>query len=67
MEAIGGIVFLLLLLSLSLVWILALVHAVRVPDEQFRSGSKLLWVVLIALTHFVGAAIYWFVGRPRVV
>ncbi|MGH9223116.1 MAG: PLDc N-terminal domain-containing protein [Acidimicrobiales bacterium] len=67
MEAIGGIVFLLLLLSMSVVWIVALVQAVKVPDDQFRTGSKLLWVLLIALTHIVGAVIYWAVGRPRAV
>ena len=65
MEVVGGIVFLLFLLSLSVIWIVALVQAVRVPDDQFRTGSKMLWVLLIALTHIIGAVIYWAVGRPR--
>ena len=65
MEVVGGIVFLLTLLTLSLVWIVALVDAARTPDDTFRAGSKVLWVVVIALTHILGAVIYWAVGRPR--
>jgi hypothetical protein len=46
-------------------WIWCLVDAIRVPDDsQFQSGTKLLWVLIIALTGWIGAIIYLAVGRP---
>jgi hypothetical protein len=64
-AAIGGILFLALLLTASLFWIWALIDVLRTKDDsQFRRGSRLVWAVVIALTHLPGALIYWFVGRP---
>ena len=46
-------------------FIWALVDCVRVPDDRyFRSGTKLIWVLLIALTQLLGAIIYLAIGRP---
>jgi hypothetical protein len=46
-------------------WIYALVDAIRVPDDySYRSGSKLVWVLVIVLAGFVGAIIYLLVGKP---
>jgi hypothetical protein len=45
-------------------WILALVDAVRVPDDSmYRAGTKVTWVLVIVLTGFIGAIIYYAVGR----
>ncbi len=53
--AIGGLVL--------TIW--ALVDAIRVPDESmFQSGNRLIWVLVIVLTGFIGAIIYLIVGRP---
>lgn len=66
MEAIGGAAFLLVLLGFIVFWVWSLVDAVRVPDDSaFRAGSKVVWVVVIALTGFIGSLIYLAVGRPR--
>ena len=47
------------------VWIWALVHAIKVPDEaMYRAGNKLVWVLVIVLTGALGAIIYFLVGRP---
>jgi hypothetical protein len=47
------------------VWIWALVDAIQVPnDSMYRSGTKLLWVLLIVFTGIIGAVIYFAVGRP---
>lgn len=47
--------------------IVALVDAIRVPnDSYFRAGTKLIWVLVILLGNCVGAIIYWTVGRPQV-
>lgn len=54
--AIGGLVL----------WIWALVDCIRVPDDRFyRSGTKLIWVLVIALLQGVGAIVYLIVGRPE--
>jgi len=52
------------LISLA-IWIFALVDAVSVPDNSmYRTGDKLIWVLVILLAYVIGALIYIFVGRP---
>ena len=66
MEAIGGMVILLAVLALVAMWVWSLVDAIRVPDDSaFRAGSKVIWVVVIALTGLIGSAVYLAMGRPR--
>jgi membrane protein DedA with SNARE-associated domain len=31
---------------------------------MYRAGNKLIWILVILLAGFVGAIIYFFVGRP---
>jgi uncharacterized membrane protein len=65
MEALTALVILFLLLGAFAFWIWALIDAIRVPEDRaYREGTKLVWVLVIALTHFVGAVIYLLVGRP---
>ena len=46
-------------------WIFALVDCIRVPDDSmYRSGTKLIWIIVIALTQVIGAIIYPVIGRP---
>ena len=64
-AAIGGVLILLVVLALVALWIWALVDAIRVPDDaDYRAGTKLVWVLVIVLTGFIGAAVYLAVGRP---
>jgi hypothetical protein len=64
-AAIGGVLILLLVLALVALWIWALVDAIRVPDDaHYRAGTKLIWILVIVLTGFIGAAVYLAVGRP---
>ncbi len=59
-------VFVILWAVSLVVWIWALVDAIRVPDDSlYRSGDKLVWVLVIVLLQIVGAIIYLAVGRPR--
>ena len=52
------------LISLA-IWIYALVDAVSVPDNSmYRTGDKLIWVLVILLAYVIGAIIYLAVGRP---
>jgi hypothetical protein len=70
MEPMGwewGIVgiFGLLAVAALAMWVWALVDAIRVPDDtQYRSGTKLIWVLVIVLAQWVGAVIYLLAGRP---
>ena len=64
-AAIGGVLILLVVLALAALWLWALVDAIRVPDDaDYRAGTKLVWVLVIVLTGFIGAAVYLAVGRP---
>ena len=64
-SALGGILFLSILLAAVAFWIWALVDAVKAPEDSYRTGSKVVWVVVIAVTQFIGAVIYYLVGRGR--
>ena len=65
----GGleILFLLFLLPLSLLsfafWIWMLVDAAQ--NRGLDQNEKIVWIVVVALTHFIGAVIYFFFGRPK--
>ena len=64
-SALGGIFLLLLLLAAIGFWVWSLVDAVRAPDNSYRAGSKVVWVLVIALTGFIGSIVYFIAGRPR--
>jgi hypothetical protein len=64
-EASVTIIFLLLVAAATALWIWALVDVLRRPAGAYRSGSQLLWVLVIALTHSIGAVAYLLFGRPR--
>ena len=58
-------IFLLIMVVGWLVTIVALVDAIRVPnDAMYRAGTKLIWVLVILLLNFLGAIVYLIVGRP---
>ena len=62
-----GLLFALIFFALAALacvfWIWMLVHAVT--NKGLGDGEKIAWVLVILFTHFVGALIYFFVGRPR--
>jgi uncharacterized membrane protein len=64
--AVAVIAFVLLLSIASfIVWILALIDAIQVPeDRMYRSGTKLVWILVIVFLQVIGAIIYLAVGRP---
>jgi hypothetical protein len=43
-------------------WIWMLVDCAR--NEADTGNTKVVWVIIIAVLHFVGAAIYFFARRP---
>jgi phospholipase D-like protein len=63
MEWIFVFPFILIGIRGLVLWIWALVDAIKVPDESL-SGNRIIWVLVIILTGFIGAIIYLVVGRP---
>ena len=65
----GGLEILLLLvlvpisLAMMAFWIWMLVHAIQ--NKGLADNEKIVWVLVIALLHFLGAAVYFFAGRPK--
>lgn len=62
-ELMFGLTFLAVAVLGTLFWIWMLVDcATKEPDT---GTAKIVWVVIIALTHWIGAAIYYCVRRPQ--
>ena len=63
----GELILILFLLPLSLLgcvfWIWMLIHAIQ--NKGLTETEKIVWVLVIALLHFLGALIYFFAGRPK--
>jgi hypothetical protein len=66
----GGGEILLLLFSIFLIplgllatafWIWMLIDCIK--NENISGNEKIAWVLVIALTHLLGAVIYFFAGR----
>ena len=50
-------------LAATAFWIWMLVHAAG--NKGLAESERIVWVVVIALVHFLGALIYFFAGRPK--
>jgi len=60
LGCLGGVI--LLGIAGTAFWIWALIDcATREPNEE---GAKVVWIVVILLTHFVGALLYVLIRRP---
>jgi len=61
------LLFLLFILPLGLLatafWIWMLIDAAK--NRGLNNDERVIWVVVVALLHFLGAAIYFFAGRPK--
>ena len=44
-------------------WVWMLVDCLK--NEGLVGNEKIIWVLVIIFTHFLGAVIYFFVGRPK--
>jgi hypothetical protein len=59
------VVFAIVVMLGLVVWIWALVDCLQVPDDSlYRTGNKLIWVLVIVLAQLIGAIIYLTIGRP---
>ena len=67
---IGGIIGLFLILFLVTVgllvfafWIWMLIDAIQ--NKGLTDGEKIGWVLAVVFLHFIGATLYFFIGRPK--
>ena len=44
-------------------WIWMLVSAIQ--NKGLNEGEKIAWVLVVALLHFLGALLYFFIGHPK--
>ena len=44
-------------------WIWMLIHAIT--NKGLTDVEKIVWVLVVLFLHFIGALIYFFVGRPK--
>jgi len=51
------------MIALMVFWIIALIDAAK--REFPGQNDKLMWILVIVLVGWIGALIYWFVGRQR--
>jgi hypothetical protein len=59
-------IFSIFFLAATVFWIWALVDCIRVPaDSMYKSGNKIVWVLVIVFLHVIGAIVYLIVGRPE--
>ena len=62
-----GLMFVLLLWVLGalafIFWIWMLVHAIT--NKGLSNVERVIWVLVVFFLHFLGALIYFFVGKPR--
>ena len=55
-----GFLFFGLLLGIFWIWML-----IDCATKEPEGNDKIVWVIIIALTSWLGAAIYYFVRRPK--
>jgi hypothetical protein len=66
-SGIVGVLFLLIALAVGLAafgfWIWMLIHAIT--NKELTGTEKIVWVLVVLFLHFLGALIYFFVGRSK--
>lgn len=62
-ELLVMVPFLLIAVLGTVFWIWMLIDCAT--NEPSEGNDKLVWVLIILLTHVIGAAIYYFVRRPQ--
>lgn len=62
-EALFALIFFVVGVLGTIFWIWMLVDCAL--NEPGSGNDKIVWVIIIAATHFIGAAIYFLLRRPQ--
>ncbi|SHJ55176.1 Phospholipase_D-nuclease N-terminal [Tangfeifania diversioriginum] len=55
-----------IILLVSLVFfVIPIIALVDILQSEFEGNNKLIWVLVILLTWFLGAILYYFIGRKQ--
>lgn len=52
-----------IVVGLMVLWIWVLIDCIK--NESIEGNERIVWVVVIAVTHWIGAIIYLIVRRPQ--
>jgi len=52
-----------IVVGLMVLWIWVLIDCIK--NESTEGNERIVWVVVIAVTHWIGALIYLIVRRPQ--
>ena len=52
-----------IVVGLLILWIWTLIDCIK--NESTEGNERIVWVVVIAVTHWIGALIYLIVRRPQ--
>jgi hypothetical protein len=63
LAALFGLFVLVLVVFGTIFWIMMLVECAT--KESDVGNTKIVWVIIVVFTHFIGALIYYFVRRPQ--
>jgi hypothetical protein len=63
MELIFIPIWLSIFVGLMVLWIWTLIDCIK--NESTEGNERIVWVVVIAVTHWIGALIYLVVRRPQ--
>jgi hypothetical protein len=50
-------------LALCVFWIWMLVSAIQ--NKGLTDNERLIWILLIIFTHFIGSLLYFLIGHPK--
>ncbi len=50
-------------LAVCVLWIWMLIDAIQ--NKGLSDGEKVAWVLAIIFLHFIGAVLYFIIGRPK--
>ena len=63
MEFVIILIWLFIIVGLMALWIWMLIDCIK--NESTEGNERIVWVVVIAVTHWIGALIYLIVRRPK--
>lgn len=54
-----------LLVIVTLLSVLPIIALVDVLKNEFKDNNKLIWILVILFTWYLGAILYFFIGRKQ--
>jgi hypothetical protein len=59
----AGLFFLVFVVGGTVFWVMMIIECAT--KESSQGNTKLIWILIIVFTHWIGALIYYFVRRPQ--